>query len=79
MNNEEAKQWVVTHSTTDGVSARTVAWENTIDEVLMENDQDWYHLFMRAGDAIQAIVSGGIVDGKEMEELAAIYREEAGI
>ena len=44
-----------------------------VDELVLNKLLYWYRLAMRMGDAITAIVRGGYVSDKELDELSAIY------
>lgn len=62
----------VTIEEMDDLTAKEKA-QADFETFVLEKLHYWYKLSMRMGDAITAIVRGGIVAGKEMDELSEIY------
>jgi hypothetical protein len=78
MNNEQ--QGEVTHPIASGKAAQTEAWEaeTGFDRLVLDRLLYWYRMALRMGNVINQAATGLTVDGGELDELAAIYRKEAG-
>ena len=64
----------VTIEEMDDIAAKDKA-QADFETLVLEKLRYWYKLSMRMGDAITAIVRGGYVLDKEMDELSEIYQK----